>query len=283
MTDYLFEFEKETLSPDATVLLADHFIESHGYFGHRPNGTKDWLMIMTVSGEGQFRVNKQVLRCGAGDVALLPPGIPHHYATPEGSNWELMWVHFLPLPDWQSWLQLPRTDEGLILIPVGGGDQRARMKDAFNRLIHDSRQTSKSSRQLALIALSEILVLLHQEAVKTEDEIIDERVERIIRHLAEHLQTPHSLQDLAALAGLSVSRMCHLFKEQTGETITAKLNKMRLDKASRMLEITSRKIQDIALEVGFESPYYFTTKFTRQFGTNPTEFRKRAQKKWQFS
>jgi AraC family transcriptional regulator of arabinose operon len=280
MVNYLNDFRQEILPPVAGVLLADHFIKPHGFSGHRSNGTKDWLMIFTVSGEGHFRAFKQVQICLAGDIVILPPGIPHHYATPQNCVWELMWAHFVPLPEWQSWLQLPRTEENLIYLSIEDKMIHSRIKDAFGRLIHDNQQLDKSYQQLAQIALSEILALLHQLQLKHRDIIIDERMDAILKHLAGHLEKPHTIPDLAKFADLSVSRLCHLFKEQVGETIGEKLNKMRLEKASRILELTSHKIQDIALEVGFESPYYFTRKFTQLFGSSPTDFRKNAQSKW---
>ncbi len=223
---------------------------------------------------------KQVQHCGPGDIAILPPGVPHHYATPEGNVWEFLWVHFVPIPEWRTWLQLPRSEENMIYFPVRDDYTCARIKDAFLRLIYDSMQNDNSSQQLAMIALSEVLALIHRQCVKSSGDVIDERIERVLQHLAEHLQEPQPLRNLAALADMSVSRLCHLFKDHLGETVIEKLNNMRLIKASRMLELTSRKIQDISFEVGFESPYYFTRKFSQQFGMSPTEFRKKTQKKW---
>jgi AraC family transcriptional regulator of arabinose operon len=279
MVDYLYDFDAETVQPQPGVLLADHYLMPTGFSGHRSSGSKDWLLIYTLSGSGDFRVHKKVQRCEAGDVAILPPGVPHHYATPKDCIWELMWVHFLPLPEWHVWLQLPRTEENLIYFPVEEYNTRIRIKNAFERLIHDTGLSTKSDQQLALIALSEVLVLLHRQYEKQSGEIIDERIERVIQHLAEHLKEHQSLPQLAEVAGLSVSRLCHLFQLQTGGTVIEKLNQMRLEKSSRMLEFTTQKIQEIAHEVGFESPFYFTKKFTQRFGKSPSEFRRLVQRK----
>jgi len=44
-----------------------------------------------------------------------------------------------------------------------------------------------------------------------------------------------------------------------------------------MLELTSRPINEIADDVGFDSAYYFTRRFTERFGVSPTAYRKQAQ------
>lgn len=282
VADFLYGVDSETASPETGVLLAGHFIKSFGYFGHRSNGTRDWLMIYTVSGEGHFRVHEQTERSYAGDMVILPPGIPHHYATPAGCEWELMWVHFVPMPEWHTWLQLPRTDEQLIHIQVET-NARVRLRDAFARLIADSRRHDPLDLSLAMIALSEVLALLYRQIARQQGEMLDKRIEAVIRHMSDHLHEPHNTQDLADLAGLSVSRLCHLFKDQVGETITGRLNRMRLEKASRLLALTPWKIQDIARDTGFESAYYFTRLFTRHFGKSPTDYRKRAMEKWRFT
>lgn len=49
------------------------------------------------------------------------------------------------------------------------------------------------------------------------------------------------------------------------DLVTSTLIKLRLRQAAKLLQFTSRKVTDIAHEVGFESSFYFTKKFTSQF------------------
>lgn len=267
--------------PTPGILLADHFRSAYGYHGHRARGTKDWLMIYTVAGEGSFRVNREIRVCKEGDVAILAPGVPHHYATNPGVVWDILWVHFLPLPEWQAWLQLPRTEERLVWMNVQEKPVRQRIEQAFERLIHDARRNGKADQELATLALAEILLLLHQahdrQAAASQ---LDERIAAVAQHLAGHLGEKHRLADLARLAGLSESRFCHLFKEETGEPYTAYLLNLRLQKAAKLLEFTTRRVGEIAADVGFDSAFYLTRRFTERFGMSPSAFRKKAQRKW---
>lgn len=280
MNNYLDTFEEETDSPPYGVLVADYFHREYGFNGHRSTGTKDWLLIYTVSGEGQFRVTHDVQTCCAGDVTILAPGVPHHYATSPNQQWELLWVHFVPMPEWLEWLRLPRTTEHLIYLTIQDSQTRVRIQEAFLRLIQDSSRGGISYRQLALFALAEILILIHAEHLKMNEPPSDERVARILQYLSDNLHQSHQLSDLANMFNLSVSRMCHLFKDQVGDSIIAVLLKMRLHKAAKLLEYTGRHIHEISSDVGFESPYYFSRTFSAHYGCSPSDYRNNTRVKW---
>lgn len=280
MNNYLYTVEQETVSPPYGVLLADHFHEGYGFNGHRSAGTKDWLLIYTVSGEGQFRVNRDVQTCCTGDVAILSPGVPHHYATSPNQQWELLWTHFVPMPEWQEWLRLPRTTEQLIYMTLSDRQVQARIKEAFRRLIQDSSRKGAAYQHLAMFALAEILVLLHAEHLKMNEPPPDERVAQILAYLTETLHQSHRLSDIAKMFNMSVSRMCHLFKDQTGDSILGAHLKLRLQKAAKLLEYTGRQVNEISSDVGFESPYYFSRTFSSYFGMSPSDYRKMSSRKW---
>ncbi|QHT62248.1 helix-turn-helix domain-containing protein [Paenibacillus lycopersici] len=279
LNEHLFRFDTETESPEVGVLLADRFRRPYGFQGHRSRGTEDWLLVYTVHGSGSFRVHRDVHVCGLGDVVILSPGVPHHYAANEAGEWDILWTHFVPLPEWMPWLELPRNDERLICLHLRGDELRSRIEQTFLRLIRDSSMSAPVNRELAKLALAELLVLIHHHNGERERaNVMDERISQVVRYLSEHLHRKHRLSDLAAMAGLSTSRFCHLVKEQTGDTLTVLLNKMRLAKAARLLELTSRRINEIAFDVGFESAYYFSRQFAGHFGVSPTAYRKRC---WQ--
>jgi AraC family transcriptional regulator of arabinose operon len=269
---YLFDYEYETATPAFGVLLADHFCESYGFQGHRSKGTKDWLMIYTIAGEGSFRVNQEVQICKKNDIAILAPGIPHHYATNEEADWDILWVHFLPLPEWHDLLKLPNTKEQLITMHIHEEATAIRIEQAFGRLIKDSKKIGKKNQDLAILSLTEILLLIQGLAPR-----LDERIEQTIQFMSEQLSHKHTLYELSRLVSLSESRFCHLFKEQTGETYTEVLMKMRLQRATKLLQLTTRKINEIACDIGFDSAYYFTRRFTAHFGISPSFYRKQIQ------
>ena len=92
------------------------------------------------------------------------------------------------------------------------------------------------------------------------------------QHLAEHLAAPQSIAGLAGVAGLSPSRFAHRFKADTGDSPIAYLTKLRLRQAARLLELRGRSVGEAARDVGFDSPFYFSRQFKKQYGVSPREY-----------
>lgn len=83
-----------------------------------------------------------------------------------------------------------------------------------------------------------------------------------------------NMDALGAELHLSKVQMYRKVKALTGKTPAELLKEMRLHKAHQLLTQTDKTISEIASEVGFAIPGYFSACFKKQFGINPTELRK---------
>ena len=79
---------------------------------------------------------------------------------------------------------------------------------------------------------------------------------------------------LAIAAGLSVSRLSHLFHAQVGVTPMQYLERLRIQHARELLLMSGRSVSEVAYAVGFENPLYFSRVFRRHAATSPRAFRK---------
>jgi AraC family transcriptional regulator of arabinose operon len=278
MAESLHNPAAHTLAPPPGILISGHFREPFGYRVYRAHGTRDWLITFTIEGEGVYRVADRDVSCLPGDVAILTPGTPHDYFTPDrGREWEFVWAHFVPREPWLHWLKLPETERGFIRLPVGDDMRRARIRAAFERLIVDSRGIGNLHEELALNAMEEIILLVAQTIPGSDANLLDPRVEEALQTMARRLAEPLNVAALAEQACLSPSRFSHLFKKETGDSVMETLQKMRLRESARLLEFTSRRIADIANDVGYSSAYYFSRQFSKYFGMSPTAYRELTQ------
>lgn len=78
---------------------------------------------------------------------------------------------------------------------------------------------------------------------------------------------------LADHVGLSVSHVQNIFKTATSSSISAYLRKLRLNKATELLEQTNMPISEVAEKTGFGNANYFYTVFKRHYSITPTEYR----------
>ena len=65
----------------------------------------------------------------------------------------------------------------------------------------------------------------------------------------------------------------HLFKTAIGESVVKYRNGLRIERAKFLLITTDMRIEEIALQSGFNDKFYFTRYFTKCTGVSPTRFR----------
>lgn len=114
---------------------------------------------------------------------------------------------------------------------------------------------------------------LHLNRLPQQDPRIGVLVDYIVDHPTEQFTT----ESLCRIANLSPSSLRRLFKRHTGKSPGAFIQDLRLMVAARRLLVTDARISDIAYEVGFEDPNYFSRMFRRNFGVSPQEYRRNAQ------
>jgi transcriptional regulator GlxA family with amidase domain len=84
---------------------------------------------------------------------------------------------------------------------------------------------------------------------------------------------PLKLSQMAQLVNLSPSRLQHLFKTETGVTLTQWQRMIRLDGARDLLEHTFLSVKQIIVRVGAKDRSHFERDFKKAFGLTPTQYR----------
>jgi AraC family transcriptional regulator of arabinose operon len=255
-------------------LLTGHFRETSGYRAVRRNGVGDWLLIQTVSGRGRFGYHGGELLAEPGDWVLLRPGAPHDYGVePVLQHWDLVWAHFQPRADWLPLLAWPEVAPGLMRLRPE--DDSATELGRRLLEVHDLLTGQQPRREAFAMNALEALLLncdLHNDRAAPTG---DRRINLAMDYLEGHLAAKVLIEDVAAAVGLSPSRLAHLFKDQTGETLQGHLEARRMQVAADLLRRTSFPIKQIAATSGFESPFYFSQRFRKWTGLSPMQFRRR--------
>ncbi|WP_242985317.1 bifunctional transcriptional activator/DNA repair enzyme AdaA [Vallitalea okinawensis] len=106
-------------------------------------------------------------------------------------------------------------------------------------------------------------------------------VRDVIAFLVNNYKEKLELKDIANHVGVSSYYLARLFKQETSETPRAYLEKIRIDKATHLLESSDLKNLEICYEVGFQSTSNFYKVFKRLKHCSPTEYRKQKVKELQ--
>ncbi len=114
-----------------------------------------------------------------------------------------------------------------------------------------------------------------QDSSVTTTPIEDAFISRFKKIVEERLSDSNlSVEDLAADMGLSRVQLYRKVKALTGSSPVDLLRKARLAQAQKLLQETTLSVSEIAYQVGFASPSYFTKCYKDEFGTVPGEARK---------
>jgi AraC family transcriptional regulator len=111
---------------------------------------------------------------------------------------------------------------------------------------------------------------------KASNEYI-QRIDRVIDYLRANLDRQLKLEELARVACFSEFHFHRIFSAVTGETLNNFTNRLRLEKAARLLRYSGHKLTDIALDCGFSSSATFSRAFRSSYDTSPGQFRKSGE------
>jgi AraC family transcriptional regulator of arabinose operon len=244
----------------------------------RLHGTQDWLLIYTQAGGGLYRfANGGEYRSRAGDITLYQPGAFQDYQfSPRTQRWDLSWAHFLPRADWLSWLNWPEIAPGLMSLNI----QEPALRQKIIRRMKEMRKLTFSSQPrgqiFGLNALEEVLLWCDSINPRRSTSQLDPRVAKVMDYLTTHLSESFSEERLARVAGLSASRLRHLFREQAGNSPRYFQELQRMGRARELLAMSRQTIGEVAMELGFANPFYFTLRFKKHAGESPRAFRQRT-------
>ena len=93
-------------------------------------------------------------------------------------------------------------------------------------------------------------------------------------YMMAHLDQPMRISSLCAQVGLSPSRFFELFKNATGDTPLNWFIRARMRRAGELLEKSDLQIKEVAGQVGYNDPFYFSRLFKVVHGMSPTAYRK---------
>ena len=129
-----------------------------------------------------------------------------------------------------------------------------------------------------LLRQRKLLKHLFQGTLEAEQEIADSHLEdrdkQFLKQLHAIIQknlsdSEFSVEDIGKQIGLSRVQLYRKVKAMTGSSVVDLLRKARLAKAKRLLESRSMSVSEVAYDVGFSAPSYFTKCFKDEYGMLP--------------
>jgi AraC family transcriptional regulator of arabinose operon len=153
------------------------------------------------------------------------------------------------------------------------GEARRRVTECFDRVVVVTRSGLSQAELFGLNALE--AAFLWAATQKPDTQHLDPRLIAVLEEISIRLAEPLSLAALAHRAGLSESRLTHLFAAQLGTPPMRFVEQQRMRAAEQLLDLSSRSVAAVGRAVGYDDPLYFSARFKRFTGRSPSAYRDR--------
>ena len=145
-----------------------------------------------------------------------------------------------------------------IMKPFEASELKARIKN----LLEQRKRIHKYFQKLGFIIDENLVTSIDQK-------FLHKTISTINNYLAdENFGVKKLAEDIAVSRSLLHKKLISL----VGESPSDLIKRVRLNKAAKLIEQKSGNISEIAYEVGFSNPSYFTKCFQKQFGFGPSQY-----------
>lgn len=239
-------------------------------------------MIRVLKGELALTLDNRPCHLSAGEVAFINSETVHG-ATPNNCAYECIVFNLAFLKTGNS------ACDGFIenlLTHSGFLNERPTDQEIValvHRVFEEIGCTEKGSPFKVIGLMHELLGEIQRKnefnshlppsSVHDEKKVV--KLKTVLKFIRENFAKDISLEDMAAVAGLSCKYFCKFFKDMTGTTPVNYLLAYRIERAARRLLGTDLSVTQIAYDCGFNDVSYFIKTFKAFKRVSPKEYRRR--------
>jgi len=130
---------------------------------------------------------------------------------------------------------------------------------------------------LSLLSESQDRIYINNEAYSTaHKDAKKDRLSEVFQYVNENYKKDIVLIEIAAIANMTPTSFCRMFRLKTKKSFVEYLNEIRVSKACKFLLETDLSMSEIAYECGYKTASNFNKLFKKFMGMTPSEFKKSA-------
>lgn len=239
-----------------------------------------------VSGEAEHEIGGIRYKVNRGDVIAIPKGVAHTF-RPTACEEPFVAYDLMFTDNFFSGLKLGDELRAALASVLGetavtdmhfSGAGYQLFGEIFYKIYTEFRTRGAGYIDLIRAYLCELLIGLYRRMNADVISNIPQRLKSIVRstvsYIEEHFREHLTIDILSSRVFLSNDYLGRLFKEITGMTIGAYIQKVRLDLACKLLADTDKTVSEIAELSGFGDIKSFYTVFKRELKVTPAKYRR---------
>lgn len=279
MANQNFHIEKSNIYPDFIGVPHKHkFIE----------------IVYVISGTAFHEVHGATASVKKGDLFLINMDTPHVFRYDEQSSEPFCTYDLKFTPEFfdtsvKNYQALEALNNSFLFYTLFRSAEETKpflsvsektsyeMNGIFEKIYQEFAEKKKGYIEIIRGYLIELIVKMFRMNDQTGNERNTEQsaqaVDFICNYINNNYSSKISIQELADQVYMNLSYLGRVFRKTTGMSISAMIQKVRVDHACRMLSDTKRTISDISRSCGFEDIKFFYKVFKKYTGILPGEYR----------
>lgn len=253
--------------PFYTVSVGLHIWQ---YPTERPDGYAYPQFLYSNHGKGILRTEGKTIEIPENSIIYLPPNIPHFY-EPITDVWDIRW--FVPAGD------------GALSLLEGFGFTKCRifpiaslsaLEEIHNKIHMAFQINTKESIFFSASYTYEFIFEFYKQylhCTNTTSFQYRKRLTPLIDYIEHHLSEPITQQILCEQIHVSPQHLCRMFQQCMNTRPMEYLAKTRIRHACNLLISTSKSIEEVSFDVGFNNLNYFCKTFKKYTAMTPGHYR----------
>ncbi|MDR0452095.1 MAG: helix-turn-helix domain-containing protein [Treponema sp.] len=231
----------------------------------------EFQMVYITEGRGVFKSEGKTWAVEPGSMMLVLPGIKHLYKPDFETGWHEYWVGFNG-GYFTRLLERGILSREKVFFNTGLHDN---ILAIFNQ-IFDEIRAQRPLYQFKACAgiLSLVSEILAHDRRRDQPGYYQKIADKAKYFMEKNIFGAINITAISDQIGVSASRLNEIFKTHTGMTPYQYYIHIKINKASIILEEEDIPIQTVALQLGFDDPYYFSRLFKNKTGVAPSKWRK---------
>lgn len=247
--------------------------------------------VLIDKGSGTHFIGDSISRFSEGDLYLIGSNLPHcwrcddiYFENKPDLVAEAKVVHFLENYWGIQFLDLPENKaiRDLLIKAKSGIKVIGKTKFAISKIL-DKLLTAKSTERiililqaLSLIAHSKDLIILSSPGFTNNNYIVSEaeRINDIFNYTMSNFHRKITLEEIADVANISPNSFCRYFKNITKKTYSQFLMEIRIGHACKLLIESTKNVNYVCYESGFNNFSNFNKYFKAITGKSPLSYKK---------
>jgi len=237
--------------------------------GHvrRPNGMDSYL-LMHFHDPVEIESDGRVAKYPANTFVVWKPGDPHYFGS-SGRLWRHSWLHCYGASVPSS-LQGSGLIFGVPVLLPHAATVDFYLPQTYRELTSYVKPDVVTLECLVTLWLREVRRLTS----KADGQRFPENFILVRHHIESRMAERLRMEDLATLAGLSVSHFITRFRQHFGVSPLQYQLDLRMRYAAHLLQDRHLTVAQVAQAVGFEDPFYFSRQFRIKCGESPRHYRR---------